>query len=288
MNKQLAQSSKDYSRIEQAIHFLEENFDAQPDLKEVARKVGMSEYHFQRVFRRWSGISPKKFVQFLTKEHAKKLLEKSNLLNTSLDAGLSGPSRLHDLFVGCEAMSPGEFKQRGEGLTIIYGFHPSPFGECFIAMTDRGICGLSFLDKTDRKKVLAAFQRDWKNAQIDRDQRRTGKCVEQIFPPRTAGFKKNVLKLLYGGTNFQMKVWEALLRIPSGGAVTYQTVARSIGHPKAVRAVGTAVGKNPIAYLIPCHRVIRAMGQLGGYRWGISRKKAILAKEASIHTRNNF
>lgn len=288
MEDRLTQSSKDYYRIEKAIYFLDENFLDQPDLREVAKTAGISEFHFQRIFQRWAGISPKRFLQFLTKEYAKELLRKSNVLDASYEAGLSGPGRLHDLFISCEAMSPGEYKQKGKGLIIDYGFHPSPFGECFIALTDRGICKLSFLDKPDRKRVLEDFRKDWKNAQFDHDQDRTGDCIEDIFATRTSKAKKSSLKLLYRGTNFQIKVWEALLKISAGTVVTYKTVAQWIDHPRAVRAVGTAIGKNPIAYLIPCHRVIRGMGHLGGYRWGISRKKAILAMEAAIDNRDSF
>ncbi len=286
MNNRLRQLSKDYSRIEKAIYFLEENFKRQPDLKEMARSAGMSEFHFQRVFQRWAGISPKKFLQFLTKECAKQLLEKSNVLEASFDAGLSGPSRLHDLLITCEAMSPGEYKQKGLGLTIEYGFHPTPFGECFMALTDRGICGLQFLDEADRKVVQESFQKTWKNAKLYQNQNSTRKIVEDIFSQPASRSKKKPVKLLYQGTNFQLKVWEALLRIAPGKAVTYKTIAEWIGSPLAVRAVGSAVGKNSIAYLIPCHRVIRSMGFLGGYRWGIGRKRAMLAKEASFKSTN--
>ena len=282
MKNRLRQLSKDYSRIEKAIYFLEENFKRQPDLKEMARSAGMSEFHFQRIFQRWAGISPKKFLQFLTKECAKQLLEKSNVLEASFDAGLSGPSRLHDLLITCEAMSPGEYKQKGLGLTIEYGFHPTPFGECFMALTDRGICSLQFLDEADRKAVQENFQKTWKNAKLNQNQISTRKVIENIFHPPASTSKKNTVKLLYQGTNFQIKVWEALLRIAPGKVVTYKTIAEWIGSPLEVRAVGSAVGKNAIAYLIPCHRVIRSMGFLGGYRWGIGRKRAMLAKEASI------
>lgn len=282
MKNRLSQLSKDYSRIEKVIYFLEENFKRQPDLKEMARSAGMSEFYFQRIFQRWAGISPKKFLQFLTKECAKQLLEKSNVLDASFDAGLSGPSRLHDLLITCEAMSPGEYKQKGLGLTIAYGFHPTPFGECFIALTDRGICSLQFLDKADRKAVQESFQKIWKNARLYQHQGSAQKVIADIFIRTTSKSKKKAVKLFYQGTPFQMKVWEALLKIAPGNAVTYKTIAQWIGAPLAVRAVGSAVGRNPIAYLIPCHRVIRSMGLLGGYRWGIGRKKAMLAKEASI------
>ena len=281
MKNNLTQLSKDYYRIEKAIRFLDKNFHRQPSLQEVARTTGVSEFHFQKIFQRWAGISPKKFLQFLTKEYAKELLKKSNLLDASYDAGLSGPSRLHDLFINYEAMSPGEYKQKGKGLTIDYGFHPSPFGECFIALTNRGICRLAFLNKESQKKILDECLKIWTNAKFNHNHEKTKVCVENIFNPQKSKIKNGTIKLLYQGTNFQMKVWEALLRIEPGTAVTYKTVAEWIGSPRAVRAVGTAIGKNPIAYLIPCHRVIRGMGHLGGYRWGLARKKALLAMEAS-------
>ena len=277
--KNLKQSSEDYSRIEKAISFLGEHFYDQPDLSEIAKIAGVSEYHFQKIFQRWAGISPKRFLQFLTKEHAKKLLQNSNILDVSYESGLSGPGRLHDLFITCEAMSPGEYKQKGEGLTIEYGFHPTPFGECFITVTDRGICALAFIDKKDRGKILQDFKKKWKNAKFNANQKSTQVYVNNIFLPSKT--KKVALKLLCRGTNFQIKVWEALLKIPPGTLVTYQTIARDIGSPRAMRAVGTAVGNNPVAYLIPCHRVIRETAAMGGYRWGMSRKKAILGMEAA-------
>lgn len=280
MEKQAVQKSTDYYRIEKAIRYLKENFQDQPDLGVMAASSGLSEYHFQKIFLRWAGISPKRFLQFLTKEYAKGLLRNSNVLDASYDAGLSGPGRLHDLFVSCEAMSPGEYKEKGKGLVISYGFHPSPFGLCFIAVTDRGICGLSFLDKKDSVKIPKDFFEDWKNADLVRDQEKIFAFVRTIFSPDISG-KKKMLRVLCHGTNFQLKVWEALLRIPSGVAVTYKDLARMAGYPLAVRAVGTAIGKNSVAYLIPCHRVIRSAGVTGGYRWGAARKRLILGAEAA-------
>jgi len=281
MKNNFSQQSKDYARIEKAIQFLGENFQDQPSLQEVAQKLKMSEFHFQRLFQRWAGISPKKFLQYLTKEYAKALLKDSNILEVSYASGLSGPSRLHDLFINYEAMTPGEYKQKAKGLIIDYGFHPTPFGECFIASTQRGLCQLSFIDKLDKRKYLDDFKKSWKNAQFNLDQEKTAGFVRKIFAPQSS--RKESLHLIGKGTNFQIKVWEALLRIPTGGLSTYQTIAKSIGHPRAVRAVGTAIGNNPVAYLIPCHRVIRGSGHLGGYRWGIARKRAILAREAAIN-----
>lgn len=278
MENHLTRSSKDYYRIEKAIHFLGENFQRQPDLRQIADAAGMSEYYFQRMFQRWAGISPKRFLQFLTKEYAKELLRSSTLLDASYEAGLSGPGRLHDLFISCEAMTPGEYKLKGKGLTIHYGVHPSPFGKCFLAVTDRGICHLAFMDIANEKNILNRFDQDWENAKRREDQQRTKIDIRQIFDSR---IRKKPINVLCRGTNFQIKVWEALLRIPSGQVVTYKTLAETIGCPQAVRAVGNAVGRNPIAYLIPCHRVIRSMGYLGGYRWGITRKRAMLGIEAA-------
>ncbi len=280
MKNDLTQTSKDYYRIQKAIHFLEENFQDQPSLQQMARHSNISEYHFHRIFQRWAGISPKRFLQYLTKEYAKQLLKDSNVLDVSYATGLSGPGRLHDLFVNCEAMSPGEYKQKAKGLMIDYGFHPTPFGECFLALTDRGLCNLAFIDKADRKNILDGFCRHWKNAKLNRDQDRTGKYIELIFASRRSKKIESPINVSCKGTNFQIKVWEALLRIPSGNLVTYKAIAEMIGHPRAVRAVGTAIGKNPIAYLIPCHRVIREEGLIGGYRWGTARKRAILGREA--------
>ena len=221
-------------------------------------------------------------MQFLTKEYAKELLKDSPLLEASYEVGLSGSSRLYDLFVHCEAMTPGEYKLQGKGLTIHYGFYPSPFGKCFIATTDRGICSLVFLDQVDEKKVLSRFFADWKNAKLQKDQALAKDRVEQVFGLKTS---KNPIHVLCRGTNFQIKVWEALLKIPPGKVVTYKALAQIIGRPQSVRAVGNAVGKNPIAYVIPCHRVIRSVGYFGGYRWGVSRKRAILGMEAAAETK---
>jgi AraC family transcriptional regulator, regulatory protein of adaptative response / methylated-DNA-[protein]-cysteine methyltransferase len=271
--------SQDYQLVEQAILFLERNFKQQPGLKEVAASVGLSEYHFQRLFSRWVGISPKRFLQFLTKEHAKRLLEESeNLLETAYESGLSGPGRLHDLFVSCEAVTPGEYKQAGEGLQIVYGFHPSPFGECLIARTERGICSLSFIREGERQQALNALRQNWKHADLQEDPAATFPLVHQIFS-QNWDLESSPLHLYLRGTNFQIKVWEALLRIPAGSVVSYKDIAVLIGMPKASRAVGRAVGQNPIPVIIPCHRVIRNGGEFGDYHWGSARKKALLGWE---------
>ena len=278
--------SQHYQLIERAIQYIEANVNRQPELDEIASAVGLSEYHFQRLFTRWAGISPKRFMQFLTKEHAKDLLAHSeNLLDTTHQVGLSSLGRLHDLFVTTEAVTPGEYKSGGAGLTIHYGIHPTPFGRCLIATTERGICNLSFVDASEGQAIdnLVA---DWKQAKMIEDYKSTAPLIARIFLDHGTGSAFNKadqrLKLLLRGTNFQIKVWEALLNIPTGTVTTYDHIARQIGKPKALRAVGTAVGHNPIAYLIPCHRVIRKSGEFGNYLYGSARKKIILAKEFSV------
>jgi AraC family transcriptional regulator, regulatory protein of adaptative response / methylated-DNA-[protein]-cysteine methyltransferase len=278
-NNPYPQLAEDYLRIEQAIHYLDNHFQEQPSLEEVAASIGLSEYHFQRLFTRWAGISPKRFLQFVTKEHARSLLHQSeNLLDTTHQVGLSSLGRLHDLMVSTEAVSPGEYKSRGAGLTIRYGLHPSPFGQCLIGLTERGICHLSFV-QTSEGDAIDALVADWASATMIEDKKATALLVGPIFDLRQRGSQP--LHLFLRGTNFQLKVWEALLHVPTGGATTYEQIAAQIGNPRALRAVGTAVGHNPIAVLIPCHRVIRKMGEFGNYRYGPARKKALLGWEAS-------
>lgn len=275
-----SQAAIDYERIEKAIQFLADNFHSQPNLKEIAGKIHVSEYHFQRLFSRWVGISPKRFLQFLTKEYAKALLEKSiNLLDVTYESGLTSPGRLHDLFVSCEAVTPGEYKARGEGLEIAYGYHATPFGECLLAKTDRGICGLNFVQNNDRRPVFASLEDRWRNATLIEDPDTTRPYVKRIFNP-SQGQKSPSLHLVLSGTNFQIKVWEALIKIPMGAVVSYEDVAAHIGMPKASRAVGNAVGSNPISFVIPCHRVIRKTAEFGNYGGGVARKLAILGWEA--------
>lgn len=277
MDKQL-EPYQHYQLIDQAIQFIEANVQRQPALEEIASAVGLSEYHFQRMFTRWAGISPKRFMQFLTREHAKELLNRSeNLLETTHQVGLSSLGRLHDLFVTTEAVTPGEYKSQGAGLTIRYGIHPTPFGKCLIGVTERGICHLGFVDGNEGKAVdnLVAH---WQQADMAEDYRATAPLVNRIFlDPKP----DSPLNVHLRGTNFQIKVWEALLNIPTGALTTYEHIAAQIGNPRAVRAVGSAVGDNPIAYLIPCHRVIRKSGEFGNYLYGSARKKAILAREMS-------
>jgi len=273
----LKQLSEDYLRIEQAILYLENHYKDQPSLEDVAANIGLSEFHFQRTFTRWAGVSPKRFLQFLTKENAKELLSRSeNLLDTTHHVGLSSLGRLHDLFVNTEAVTPGEYKTRGEGVTIRYGIHASPFGKCLIAVTERGICHLGFV-QTSEGDEIDRLVADWKNAKMIEDHRSTAPLVEPIFDLSQHG--QQPLRVHLRGTNFQLKVWEALLNIPAGTVTTYEGIASSIGKPGALRAVGTAVGHNPIAVLIPCHRVIHKAGEFGNYRYGVLRKKALLARE---------
>lgn len=271
----------DYTRIEMAIHYLDENYNRQPTLAEVAAGVGLSEYHFQRLFTRWAGISPKRFLQYITKEHAKELLERSaGTLEAAYESGLSGPSRLHDLFVTCEAVTPGEYKSSGAGIEIRYGYHPSPFGEYLLAITPRGICGLTFLNGGGKEEALRSLQERWKNAELIEDPSATLPTARRIFPEERIDPGEPV-RLVLKGTNFQIKVWEALLRIPPGQVISYEGLAARVGSPKAVRAVGSAVAANPINYLIPCHRVIRKLGDFGGYqrRPRSERKRALIAWE---------
>lgn len=274
-----SQWTEDYARIEQAIHFLEQNFRRQPGLKEVADSVGLSEFHFQRLFTRWAGISPKRFLQFLTIEYAKQLLADSkSVLDATYEAGLSSPSRLHDLFVTCEAITPGQFKSRGEELTINYGFQPTPFGQCLLAVTERGICGLSFLQPGEQTAALASLKANWPQAELQPAASLTRPLADQIFEPVNG---QQPLPVLLKGTNFQLKVWQALLAIPPGALVSYHDVAALIGQPNAARAVGQALAHNPVGFIIPCHRVIRQAGTSGDYAWGSTRKKAILGWEAA-------
>ena len=280
MNTQInfQQSSEDYQRIEQAIEYLENHYKEQPGLEEVAANIGLSDFHFQRLFTRWAGVSPKRFLQFLTKEGAKDLLSRSeNLLDTTHEVGLSSLGRLHDLFVTTEAVTPGEYKSQGEGVTIRYGIHLTPFGKCLIGVTERGICHLGFV-QTSEGDAIDQLVKDWKEARMVEDYRATGALVEPIFDLRFSSRIKP-LTLHLRGTNFQLKVWEALLQIPTGAVTTYEGLAQRIGQPTASRAVGTAVGHNPVAVLIPCHRVIRKLGDFGNYRYGALRKKALLARE---------
>lgn len=278
---------EDYALVEKAVNFLQENFNRQPSLAEVAQSVNLSEFHFQRLFSRWVGISPKRFLQYLTKEYAKQMLAESrDLLRVSYETGLSGPGRLHDLFIACEAVTPGEYKKKGEGLDIVYGFHPTPFGECLLATTGRGICSLAFIQDGDLLKALNNLRNRFPNARLAEDSLNTRALARRIFI-KPGDNDKSPLSLYLRGTNFQIKVWEALLSIPTGSLVTYEDLAVLIGYPKAARAVGNAVSQNPIPFIIPCHRVIRKAGEFGNYQGGKTRKMAILGWEMSKADRHS-
>ena len=282
MTSRSDRNSADYHRIERAIRFLDNSAPARPSLDEVAQHVGMSPFHFQRLFTRWAGISPKRFSQVLALEYAKdRLRDSRNMIDATYDAGLSSGGRLHDLFVKLEAMTPGEFRDSGQGLRISAGFHESPFGEALIATTERGVCGLSFHDGS-RRAALRELAERWPQATVEERPRATAPIASRIFKAQEIRDPEGLvpLGLLVRGTNFQVKVWRALLQIPVGSVATYEDIATAIGAPAAVRAVGTAIGRNPVAFLIPCHRVIRTTGALGGYRWGLPRKRAMLAWES--------
>ena len=275
----------DTARIARALDRLASRFPEQPSLAELAAEAGVSEHHFQRMFTRRVGVSPKKFLQHLTPESAKqRLRESASVLDAAYDSGLSGPGRLHDLFVTFEAMTPGEFKAEGEGLTVRYGFHDTPFGECLLMMTARGICGLGFVAPGERDAALARMSRGWERAVLRRDDAATAAYIPRIFaqPGRPISRNSPPLRLLLRGSRFQLKVWQALLTMPPGTLTTYQDLARRLGLPAgAARAVGNANGANPIPWLIPCHRVIRKTGALGGYAWGEGCKMAMIGWEAA-------
>jgi AraC family transcriptional regulator, regulatory protein of adaptative response / methylated-DNA-[protein]-cysteine methyltransferase len=277
-------SIHDYRRIERAIQFIDGHVADQPSLEEVAREIGLSPFHAQRLFTRWAGISPKRFLGLLTVGHAKAVLQAGeSVLDTAYEVGLSGPSRLHDLFVGFEAMTPGEYKQQGASLTIRYGIHPTRFGEALLLTTERGIAGLSFVDG-DPEEVLAEARAAWPLSRMVADPAGTGALIRRLFgEPDGAGddSEAGAPQLLLKGTNFQVKVWSALLRVPPGRVVSYLDLAGAIGQPGATRAVAGALARNPIGYLVPCHRVIRATGALGDYRWGRTRRRALLAWESA-------
>lgn len=274
------QQTYSYEKIAQAIAYISENVKKQPSLQDIADQVSISQFHFQRMFTEWAGVSPKKFLQFITADYLKeRIKESTNLIELAESAGLSSQSRVYDLFTSIEAVTPQEFKTEGRGLQISYGFHQTPFGECFIAVTERGICSMAFVEEATRDHELILLAKKWHFATIKANPQATFPYVQQIFNPNLKVLDK--LPIVIQGTNFQLKVWEALLNIPHGSVTTYQQIANSIGKPRAVRAVGTAVGDNPVAFLIPCHRVIRKEGILGEYRWGSLRKKVLVGWEAA-------
>jgi len=279
--KDYSEQSDDFQKIEKAIQFIETNFKSHPTLDQIAESIHLSKYHFDRLFKRWAGVSPIQFLQFLTLEHTKEILaESKSLLDTSMEAGLSGTGRLHDLFVTFEAMTPGDFKKQGKGLTITYGFNKSPFGECLLAITKRGICYFGFADKGDRPEVLNQLFKTWPGSIFKEDSQRVLPIVMSIFNIDPNKIPKP-FNLTIKGTNFQVNVWKALLKIPEGKAVCYQDIASYLGVPQGFRAVANAIAHNPVAYLIPCHRVIAKSGVIHKYRWGAERKKAMLGLEAT-------
>ena len=275
-------TTRDYDLVRRAIRFLSENWTDHPDLDELARHVGLSPAHCQKLFKRWCGLSPKEFVQAITVDHARALLGgAASVLDAAHEVGLSGASRLHDLFVDHEAMTPGDYKRRGEGLRMVYGFHPSPFGEVLVLATDRGVAGLAFVDEDKnqtRPEALADMTGRWPGATYVEDPKQTERYVRRIFDAALWQPEQPV-RLVLIGTDFEVRVWEALLKIPMGRAVSYADIARHLGKPQASRAVGSAVGRNPISFVVPCHRVLRGDGNLGGYHWGLTRKKALIGWE---------
>ncbi len=273
------QSQIDYERIARAIDYIRSNFRLQPGLEEVAEEISLSPAHFQKMFSDWAGTSPKKFLQFISLEHAKSLLkeEKASLFDAAYETGLSSTSRLHDLFVKIEGMSPAEYKNGGKSLNINYSFSGSPFGNVIAASTEKGICYLAF--ENDKSKALGDLQVKFPNASFFEKQDDIQKDALSIFSKDWSELK--TIKLHLKGTDFQLKVWESLLTIPMGKLSTYGQLAGQIGHAKASRAVGTAIGSNPVAFLIPCHRVIQSSGKLGGYLWGIERKQLMIGWESS-------
>jgi AraC family transcriptional regulator of adaptative response/methylated-DNA-[protein]-cysteine methyltransferase len=283
-------NATDKKRISRALTWLEANVKSQPTLEDLAAELELSPYHLQRLFTRWAGISPKRFVQAVTVARARALLRDSQpILDASFEAGLSGPGRLHDLFVHVEAMTPGEYKGLGAGVRIRYGRYASPFGPCLIAMTDRGVCALEFIDvgmtgpgaegTWTIEDALASLQRHWAWADFTEDQRATDHTGQLVFDRAVREGSGGELRLHLKGTNFQVQVWRALLRVPEGCVVDYGGLAERLGRPKAARAVAAAVGDNPVSVIIPCHRVLRRHGELGGYRWGLQRKLALLGWE---------
>jgi AraC family transcriptional regulator of adaptative response/methylated-DNA-[protein]-cysteine methyltransferase len=274
----------DYERIARVIRYLDECHTEQPDLATLSRHAGLSLFHFHRLFTAWAGITPKDFLQCLTQSHARELLRKGkSILDVAMDTGLSGPGRLHDLCVNLEAASPGELKSGGAGWVIEAGFAHSPFGRCLVGQGPRGICHFSFVDSKNLDAALAALQADWPNARLHRNDLMATRLSARIFARDRPARARSPLRVLVHGTAFQVRVWQALLKIPSGTLVSYGRLAAALNQPAAARAVGSAVGQNSLAYLIPCHRVIRETGIIGDYRWGSVRKRALVAWESAAN-----
>ena len=273
-------AAADYAIVQRAIAYITQHWREQPEVEAIAGAVGVTDTELHHLFRRWAGLTPKAFLQALTLDHARKLLRDSaSVLDASYEVGLSGPGRLHDLFVTHEAMSPGEWKSGGEGLTMRYGFHPSPFGLALVMATDRGLAGLAFGDAGEQKKAMTDMTSRWPKATYVEDRESTGAIAQRIFDPKQWRAERP-LRVILIGTDFQVRIWETLLAIPMGRAVTYSDIATKIRNPAACRAVGVAVGRNPISFVVPCHRVLGKSGELTGYHWGITRKRAMLGWEA--------
>jgi AraC family transcriptional regulator, regulatory protein of adaptative response / methylated-DNA-[protein]-cysteine methyltransferase len=273
-------AAADYAIVQRAIAYITQHWREQPEVEAIAGAVGVTDTELHHLFRRWAGLTPKAFLQALTLDHARKLLRDSaSVLDASYEVGLSGPGRLHDLFVTHEAMSPGEWKSGGEGLTMRYGFHPSPFGLALVMATDRGLAGLAFGDAGEQKKAMTDMTSRWPKATYVEDRESTGAIAQRIFDPKQWRAERP-LRVILIGTDFQVRIWETLLAIPMGRAVTYSDIATKIRNPAARRAVGVAVGRNPISFVVPCHRVVGKSGELTGYHWGITRKRAMLGWEA--------
>jgi AraC family transcriptional regulator of adaptative response/methylated-DNA-[protein]-cysteine methyltransferase len=277
----LQTAAEDYETVRRAIGYVSERFRDQPETEAIARAVGSNPRALTELFRRWCGLTPKEFLQAVTLEHARKVLrETPSVLEASFELGLSGPGRLHDLFVVHEAMSPGEWKTGGAGLSIAYGLHPSPFGTALVFATERGLCGLAFADRGEEAAALNDMRKRWPNARLVEDQARTLPYARRVFDP-ALWREDQPLRVVLIGTDFEIRVWDTLLSIPFGATSSYSRVAQRIGRPKAARAVGAAVGKNPISFVVPCHRVMGSSGALTGYHWGLTRKRAILGWEAA-------
>jgi len=276
----LKAAASDYDIVRRAIGHIHENWRAQPDIDAIAEAAGVTPTELHHLFRRWAGLSPKAFLQAITLEHARALLRTSaSVLDAAYEVGLSGPGRLHDLFVTHEAMSPGEWKSGGRGLTIHYGFHPSPFGSALVMESERGLAGLAFADAGEEKAALADMRRRWPNACYVEDIARTAPLARRVFDP-TRWRAEEPLRVVLIGTDWEVRVWEALMKVPMGRLTSYSDLAAKICAPKAARAVGAAVGKNPLAFVVPCHRVVGRSGALTGYHWGLTRKRAMLGWEA--------
>ncbi len=274
--------TNDYEMVKHTLAFISENWREQPSLETLADQAGLSPTHLQRLFTRWAGLSPKAFLQAVTLDHARELLRDSaSILDASYELGLSGPGRLHDLFITHEGMSPGVYKARGRGLNISYGFHDCPFGRALILITSEGLAGLAFADEGQEKAALADMCSRWPEATYAENPQATAAFAKRIF--ESERWKSNEpLRVVFIGSDFEIRVWETLLRIPFGKASTYSDIAAHIGKPSAARAVGTAVGKNPVSFVVPCHRVLGKSGGLCGYHWGLTRKRAILGWEAGL------